>query len=151
MPLFSNWGKACSIDSIWFIWFSPDIRFFRKKNFWNFYCWDLCARTQEVEVGMAARCRCCRFIYHRILSLLSKNAFSSNLDGEKKQNFLSAPTILEHSYQFKNILLGYTFPNISKIISFYLPPQFHYKFCECYCGQSRFVSWQLFCTKKCYI
>ena len=149
MPFFSSWG--CSINSIWFFWFSPDIRFFRKKNFWNFFCRDLCTRMPEVEIGMAARSRCSRFIYHRILSLLWKNAFFSNLEGERKQNFLSVPTMLEYSYQFKNKLRGYTFPNKSKTISLFLPPQFHYKFCDSYCGQSRFVSWQPFCIKTCYI
>ena len=117
------------MNRIWFFWFSQDIRFFRKTNYWNFYCWDLCARMQEGEVGMAARCRCSRFIYHRILSLLWKNAFSSNLEGEGKQKFLSVPTMLEYSYQFKNILIGYAFSNISKIISLYLRPQFYYTFC----------------------
>ena len=58
-----------------------------------------------------------------------KNAFSSNLEGEGKQKFLSVTTMLEYSYQFKSILIGYAFPNISKIISLYLRPQFHYTFC----------------------
>ena len=48
-------------------------------------------------------------------------------------------------------LPGYTFPNISKIISLFLPPQFHHKFREGYWGQWRFDSWQLFYIKKCYI
>ena len=60
---------------------------------------------------------------------LKKNAFSSNLEGEGKQKFLSVPTMLEYSYQFKNILIGYAFSNISKIISLYLRPQFYYTFC----------------------
>ena len=146
MPFFSSWGKVCFINSIWFFWFSSDIGFFRKKTF-EIFIVEIC----EVEIGMVGRNRCCRFYNHRILSLLWKNVFSSNLEGDRKQNFLSVPTMLEYSYQFKNILLGYTFPNISKTISLFLPPQFHYKFCESYCGQSRFVSWQPFCIKKCYI
>ena len=63
----------------------------------------------------------------------------SNLESEKK-NVRTVSTIVEHSYYVKNKLLGYTFPNISKKVSLYLPPQFHHKFREGYCGQSRFDS-----------
>ena len=116
-----------------------------KKTFGIFVA-EICVKRYEFEVGMATRCRCCRFVYYKILSLLWKNALA--ILRVKKKNVRTVSTIVEHSYYVKNKLLGYTFPNISKKVSLYLPPQFHHKFREGYCGQSRFDSWQFFLHQK---
>ena len=130
---------------IWFFWILPDILFFRKKNFWNFCCWDLCEKIwvwsrNGNKMQMLQIC----LLQNTFLAL---KKCISNLESEKK-NVRTVSTIVEHSYYVKNKLLGYTFPNISKKVSLYLPPQFHHKFREGYCGQSRFDSWQFFLHQK---
>ena len=144
MSFLSNWGKACSINRHLIFLDFADILLFRKKNFWNFCCWDLCEKIwvwgkNGNKMQMLQIC----LLQNTFLAL---KKCSSNLESEK--NFLSVSTIVEHSYYVKNKLLGYTFPNISKIVSLYLPPQFHHKFREGYCGQSRFDSWQFFLHQK---
>ena len=55
---------------ILFFWILPDVLFFLEKKTFGIFVVEICVKRYEVEVGMAARCRCCRFIYDRILSLL---------------------------------------------------------------------------------
>ena len=116
---------------------------FSEKKTFGIFIVEIFVKRYEFEVGMATRCICCRFIYYKILSLFWKNALA--ILRVKKKTF--CPYYIFCHY-VKNILLGYTFPNISKITSLYLPPQFHHKFREGYCGQSRFDSWQLFLHQK---
>ena len=121
------------------------ISYFSEKKTCNFYCWDLCQKIwgwgrNSSNVQMLQIC----WLQNTFLAL---KKWIRNLDSGKKI-FLSISTILEHSWQVKNILLGYKFPNTLKKNCLYLPPQFHHRFREVYCGQSRFDSWQLLFHQK---
>ena len=87
---------------MWFFWFLPEFCIFTGKFFQNFYCWDSCKNDVKVrvEVGMAERCECSRFIYCKILSLFSKCISQQNKRQKKKKIFLSTPTILEPAGDF---------------------------------------------------
>ena len=97
---------------------------------------------------MTAKCRCCRFIYNRILSSIWKNALAIL---RVKKNFLSVPDILNYSYWVRNILLGHTFPNISKNVPFICLPRFITSFVRITADSRGSILDSFFCIRKSYI
>ena len=87
---------------IWFFWILPDILFFREKKLLELLLLRFVWKDIRVWCRNGSKVQMLQIYLLQNTFLALKNALA--ILRVKKQNFLSVPTILEHSYQVKNIL-----------------------------------------------